>query len=132
MDFVVLVNNLRVTPDVPARVVINQKSGTIVVGQNVRISKVMFSVGNLIVSTSETPIASQPAPFSERGETVVLPRSQVTATETGGRYNTIEQQTTVGDLTAALNTLGVTPQDLIGVFKSIEANGALQATLVVE
>jgi flagellar P-ring protein precursor FlgI len=131
MDFVVLVNNLRVIPDSPARVVINQKSGTIVVGQNVRLSKTMFAVGNLIVSTTETPIASQPAPFSE-GETVVLPRSRVAATETGGRYNIINPQTTVGDLAAALNTLGVTPQDLINVFQTIEASGALQATLVIE
>lgn len=131
MDFVVLVNNMRVIPDSPARVVINQKSGTIVVGQNVRLSKVMFAVGNLIVSTTETPLASQPAPFSE-GETVVLPRTGVAATETGGRYNMINPQTTVGDLAAALNTLGVTPQDLINVFQTIEASGALQATLVIE
>lgn len=131
LDFVVMINNLRVTPDAPARVVINQKTGTIVVGQNVRLSKIMFANDNLIITTSETPVASQPAPFSD-GQTVVLPRTQVTATETGGRYNIINQQTTVGDLATALNTLGVSPQDLIGIFQSIQASGALQAKLIVE
>jgi flagellar P-ring protein precursor FlgI len=131
IDFVVMVNNLRVQPDIPARVVINQKTGTIVVGQNVRLSRIMFANDNLIITTSETPIASQPAPFSD-GQTVVLPRTQVTATETGGRYNILNQQTTVGELATALNVLGVSPQDLIGIFQSIQASGALQAKLVIE
>ncbi len=131
IDFVVMVNNLRVQPDIPARVVINQKTGTIVVGQNVRLSRIMFANDNLIITTSETPVASQPAPFSD-GQTVVLPRTQVTATETGGRYNVLHQQPTVGDLATALNTLGVSPQDLIGIFQSIKASGALQAKLIIE
>ncbi len=131
MKFVVLVGDLRVTPDSQARVVINQKSGTIVAGQNVRISKVVFAVGNLIVTTTESPIVSQPLPLAG-GQTVVVPRTQITATETGGRYNLINQQTTVSELASALNTLGVTPQDLISVFKTIEASGALQATLSIQ
>jgi flagellar P-ring protein precursor FlgI len=131
IDFVVLINDMRVTPDAPARVVINQKSGTIVVGQNVRLSKIMFAVGNLIVATTESPIVSQPAPLSQ-GQTVVVPRTGINVTETGGRYNLINQQTTVGELATALNTLGVTPQDLISVFQTIEQSGALQATLVIQ
>jgi len=131
IDFVVLVNDMRVTPDAAASVVINQKSGTIVVGQNVRLSKMMFAVGNLIVATTESPEVSQALPFAQ-GETTVVPRTRISAIETGGRYNLINQQTTVGELAAALNTLGVTPQDLISVFQTIEASGALQAKLVIQ
>ena len=131
LDFVVMVNSLRVTPDIPARVVINQKSGTIVIGQNVRLSQVMFANDNLIITTSETPVISQPAPFSQ-GETVEASLTNVNATSTGGRFNIINQQTTVGDLAAALNSLGVSPQDLIGIFQSIQNSGALQATLIIE
>ena len=130
-DMVVRVNELRVVPDVPARVVINQKTGTIIVGHNVKLSRIMFANENLVITTSETPVASQPAPFSE-GQTAVLPRTEVTAVETGGRYSVLEQQTTVGDLAAVLNTLGVSPRDLIGIFQSIRASGALQAQLIVE
>lgn len=130
-DMVVRVNELRIVPDIPARVVINQKTGTIIVGHNVKLSRIMFANENLVITTSETPVASQPAPFSQ-GRTVVLPRTDVTATETGGRYNVLEQQTTVGDLAAVLNTLGVSPRDLIGIFQSIRASGALQAQLIIE
>ena len=120
--FVVKVNEMRVVPDNRASVVIDQKTGTIVIGQNVRLSRLLVAHGNLIITTNETPIASQPAPFSD-GQTVVLPRTQVTATEIGSRYNMINPQTTVGDLAAALNTLGVSPQDLIAIFRDIEAKG---------
>ena len=131
MGFVERVNELTVVPDIPARVVINQKTGTIVVGQNVKLSKVLFANENLVITTNETPIVSQPAPFSQ-GQTTVLPRTQVTATETGGTYNLLSQQTTVGDLAAMLNTLGVQPRDLIGIFQDIQATGALQAQLIIE
>jgi flagellar P-ring protein precursor FlgI len=131
IDFVVRVNEMRVIPDHPASVVINQKTGTIVIGQNVRLSRLLVAHGNLIITTNETPVASQPAPFSD-GQTVVLPRTQVTATEIGSRYNVINPQTTVGDLAAALNTLGVSPQDLIAIFRDLEAQGALQAELIVK
>ncbi|MFK7765639.1 MAG: flagellar basal body P-ring protein FlgI [Mariniblastus sp.] len=131
LDFVVKVNSLRVTPDIPARVVINQKSGTIVVGKDVRLSQVLLAHDNLIIATSETPVASQPAPFSQ-GETVVLPRTELNVTSTGGGYNILNRQTTVGDLASALNALGVSPQDLIAVFQSIQDSGALQATLIIQ
>ena len=131
LDFVVQVNELKVIPDMPARVVINQKTGTIVVGQHVKLSRVVFANENLVITTSETPIASQPAPFSE-GQTVVLPRTQINATETGGNFNLLQQQVTVGDLAAVLNTLGVRPRDLIGIFQDIQATGALQAQLIIQ
>ncbi len=129
VSFVVMINNLEVRPDVPARVVINEKTGTIVIGQNVKISGVVFAKDNLIITTNEAPVASQPAPFSD-GDTVVLPRTQLQAVEQGGRYNTLNANTTVGELASALNMLGVTPQDLISVFESIEQSGALHAELI--
>ncbi len=131
LDFVVAINGMRVVPDIPARVVINQKSGTVVVGQNVRLSQVMFANDSLIITTAETPQVSQPAPLSQ-GETTVVPRTEVNVSSTGGRYNVLNQQTTVGDLAAALNSLGVSPQDLISTFQSIKNSGALQATLIIE
>jgi flagellar P-ring protein precursor FlgI len=131
MDFLVMIKNLRVEPDIPARVVINEKTGTIVIGKNVKLSKVVFAKDNLIITTSESPVASQPAPQS-RGQTVVLPRTQIQATEQGGRYNTLNDNITVGDLATALNMLGVTPQDLISVFQSIRAEGSLHAELIVQ
>ena len=115
----------------PARVIINQKTGTIVVGQHVKLSKVVFANENLVITTNETPIASQPAPFSE-GQTAILPRSEVTATQTGGVFNLLHHQTTVGDLAGVLNTLGVPPRDLIGILQDIQASGALQAQLIIQ
>ena len=131
LDFVVKINELTVVPDMPARVIINQKTGTIVVGQHVKLSKVVFANENLVITTNETPIASQPAPFSE-GQTAILPRSEVTATQTGGVFNLLHHQTTVGDLAGVLNTLGVPPRDLIGILQDIQASGALQAQLIIQ
>ena len=131
LDFVVKINELSVIPDMPARVVVNQKTGTIVVGQHVKLSHVVFANENLVITTSEAPIAVQPAPFSE-GQTAVLPRTQVTATETGGRFNLLRQQATVGDLAAMLNMLGVRPRDLISILQDIQASGALQAQLIIQ
>ncbi len=131
LEFLVMINNLRVEPDIPARVVINEKTGTIVVGKNVKLSSIVFAKDNLIITTSEAPVAAQPAPFSQ-GETVVLPRTQIQAIQQGGRYNTLPANATVGDLANVLNLLGVAPQDLISVFESIKAEGSLQAELVVE
>ncbi|HMO13175.1 MAG TPA: flagellar basal body P-ring protein FlgI [Pirellulaceae bacterium] len=131
MDFVVMINNLRVEPDSRARVVINEKTGTIVVGKNVRLSSVLFAKDNLIIATTEAPVASQPSPFGG-GDTAVLPRTSIEAIEQGGRYNIIPANTTVGELANALNALGVSPQDIISVFLAIQAEGSLHAELVIE
>lgn len=131
MQFVVIVNGLSFVPDVPARVVINQKTGTVIVGQNVKISRLAFASENLIITTREAPIAVQPAPFS-RGETAILPDTTITATETGGSYNVLGPHTTVGELAAVLNQMGIGPRDLISIFQDIEESGQLQATLVIQ
>jgi flagellar P-ring protein precursor FlgI len=131
LGFVTKIGSFTVAPDEPARVVINQKTGTIVVGQNVKLSRVVFANENLVITTNETPIASQPAPFSD-GQTAILPRTQLTATETGGTYNQLSHNSTVGDLANILNTLGVRPRDLINIFHDLRASGALQAQLILE
>ncbi|WP_157665010.1 flagellar basal body P-ring protein FlgI [Mariniblastus fucicola] len=129
--FISMVGELRIKPDQRARVVINQKTGTIVMGKHVKISRVLFASENIVISTAETPVASQPAPFSQ-GETVVLPRSAVDIFESGGTYNVWQEGLTVGDLAQALNTLAVSPNSMINIFTTLRNQGALQAELVIE
>ncbi len=129
--FISMIGELRVRPDLPARVVINQKTGTIVLGHNVKVSRVLFASENIVIATNELPVASQPAPFSE-GQTVVLPRTNIDIVETGGSYNVWREGLTVGDLANALNTLAVSPNTLINIFTSLRNQGALQAELVLE
>lgn len=129
--FISMIGELRVQPDNRARVVINQKTGTIVMGQNVRISRVLFASENIAITTNETPVASQPAPLSN-GETVVLPRTNVEIFQSGGSYNLWKDGITVGDLAYALNTLAVSPNSMINIFTTLRNQGALQAELVIE
>ncbi len=129
IEFVSLIRNLEIIPNVPARVVINQKTGTIVMGNNVKISRVMFANDNLIITMNETPEVSQPNPFGQ-GNTVVVPRTQITAVEQGGNFNVINEGITVGELAQALNALGVTPQDLINILQALREQGSLHAELV--
>jgi flagellar P-ring protein FlgI len=129
--FVSMIGDLRVHPDQPARVVINQKTGTIVMGHEVKIARVLFASENIVITTTETPVASQPLPFSQ-GQTAILPRTGVDVLETGGRYNVWREGLTVGDLATALNTLAVSPNTLIHIMTSLRNQGALQAELVIE
>ena len=119
-----------VLPDMPARVVINERTGTIVAGEQVKVATVAVTHGNLAILTSNTPIASQPAPFS-RGKTVVLPRASVNVAEQTGIVQVLERSVTVADLARALNALGATPRDLIIIFQMLKQAGALHAELVI-
>ena len=130
-SFISKIGDLRVRPDQPARVVVNQKTGTIVLGHNVKISRVLFASANIVISTNETPVASQPAPLS-RGDTAVLPRTSIDIFESGGTYNVWRGGVTVGDLANALNSLAVSPITLIDILTSLRNQGALQAELVIE
>lgn len=123
--------NLLVVPDVVARVVINEKTGTVIIGDRVRLSRVAITHGSLIITTNEAPEVSQPAPFSG-GETTVVPRTTLGVTEEGARVRVIDETATVGDLAAALNALGVTPRDLSQIFQMLKVSGALHAELVLE
>ena len=124
------IEQLRVQPDQPARVVIDERSGIIVMGAGVRISQVAVAQGNLAVRVSEAPQVSQPNPLAE-GDTVVVPRTRVEVEEGGGNMVLLEEGVSLEDLVAGLNALGVGPRDLIGILQAIKAAGALQAEIMV-
>lgn len=120
--------NIRVQPDTPARVIINERNGTVIFTENVQLSAVAITHGNLIVTTTESPQVSQPAPLSN-GQTVVTPSTDVTVTEEERFINVVPNAATVNDLAASLNALGVTPRDLSSIFQMLKEAGALHAEL---
>jgi len=125
------IEDLLVQPDTPAIVVVDEASGTIVMGNNVRISTVAIAQGNLTIQVSETPVASQPGPFSS-GQTAILPRTAIKVdTEPGKRLGILSDGPSLRDLVGGLNALGVGPRDMISILQTIKAAGALQASLVV-
>ena len=130
VDFVAELELLDVVPDTLARIVVNEKTGTIVMGEGVRISTVAVSHGNLSLVINEKSNVSQPNPLSQ-GETVVTPETQVGVTEEEGNLIVLEQGVSIGDVASALNAIGATPRDLIAIFQAIKASGALYADLVV-
>jgi flagellar P-ring protein precursor FlgI len=121
---------LQVEPDQTAKVVIDERSGIIVMGRDVRVGTVAVAQGNLTVTISETPLVSQPAPFS-RGETVEVPRSNVTVTEDGRQFGIVNEGVSLRELVDGLNALGVGPRDLISILQAIKAAGAIQAEIEV-
>ncbi len=122
---------LRVTPDQSARVVIEEASGTIVMGADVRISTVAIAQGNLTIRITETPQVSQPNALSN-GETAVAPRTGIEVEDgSGRRLGILPQSVTLQDLVRGLNSLGVGPRDMITILQSVKAAGALQAELEV-
>ena len=131
VSFVTSVENLEVEPDVPAKVVIDEVAGVIVMGENVRLSTVAIAQGNLTISVEERPAVSQPAPFSN-GATQVVPQSKVKVDEEKGKkLLVIKEGASLATLVAGLNTLGVTPRDMISILQAIKAAGALQADIEV-
>ena len=131
MPFLSEVGLYDVYPDAPARVVINERTGTVVAGDNVTISATAIAHGNLYLMAAEVPIVSQPNPLGGGG-TAVVPRTQLGATEQGARLNVVPRTTTVAELARALNMLGVTPRDLISIFQALKQAGALHAEIVVQ
>jgi flagellar P-ring protein precursor FlgI len=131
VDFVAALETLEVRPDNTAKVVLNERTGTIVMGENVRISTVAVSHGNLSIVVKETPQVSQPTPLSSGGQTVTVPRTDLKVTEESRRLMVMPEGASIGDVVRALNFLGVTPRDLIGIFQAIKASGALQADLSI-
>jgi flagellar P-ring protein FlgI len=132
MGFVAHVENLSVEPDAPAKVVIDEVAGVIVMGENVRISTVAIQQGNLTITVQENPAVSQPAPFSRGGETTTVPQSAVSVEEeTGRQFLTVRSGASLATLVAGLNALGVTPRDMISILQTIKAAGALQADIEV-
>lgn len=131
VGFVTQIEQLRVTPDQVARIVIDEASGTIVIGADVRVSTVAIAQGNLTVRITETPQVSQPAPFSD-GQTAVVPRTEVQVDEGAEqRVVVLRSGVSLQDLVNGLNGLGVGPRDLISILQAIKAAGALQADIEV-
>lgn len=125
------IENISVTPQRKARVVVDPHSGTIVIGEDVRISSVAVSQGNLTLRIQEDPIAVQPNPFSE-GQTIVVPRTTATIDEEEGvALAELTEGTSLSEVVEGLNALGVSPRDMIDILKSIKAAGALHAEFVV-
>jgi flagellar P-ring protein precursor FlgI len=130
--FIDNISRLEVVVDMPAVVVINERTGTIVVGENVGISAVAISQGSLVVKVKETEIVSQPtAPFSGAGTTERVPETIVGVEEKEGVLIPVGRSVTVADLARALNAIGATPRDLIAIFNALKKAGALQARLEI-
>lgn len=125
------IENIEVEPERKARVVVDQRSGTIVMGEDVRISRVAVSQGNLTLRIQEAPLAVQPNPFAE-GETVVVPRARADIQEEPGiGLAEVAEGASLSEVIAGLNALGVSPRDMIDILKSIKAAGALHAEFIV-
>ncbi len=130
VQLVALIEGLGVKPDTISKVVVNERTGTVIMGENVRISTVAIAHGNISIQVKESQDVSQPLPFS-RGRTTAVPQTDVSITEEKSPILLVESGVSIGKVVRALNALGVTPRDLIAILQSIKAAGALQAKLEI-
>ncbi len=130
VPFLASLEGIEVEPDIEARIVVNEKTGTIVMGAEVRIDTVAVSHGNLSLTIKETENVSQPAPFSQ-GETTTTTDTSLTMTEDGGELMVVSPGVSIRELTDALNAIGASPRDMISILQAIEAADALHAKLVI-
>lgn len=130
VGFVATLEAIEVVPDNSARIVINERTGTVVMGENVRISTLAIAHGNLSIVINESADVSQPLPLSD-GATVVTPETEIGINEEAKKLILMKEGVSIGQVVKALNALGVTPRDLIAIFQAIKAAGALQAKLEV-
>ena len=130
VEMISQMENLQVKPDTVAKVIVNERTGTVVMGENVRISPVAIAHGSLTVQIKEEPTVSQPQPLA-RGQTVVVPGTTVEAQEKKASLALIGSGVSISEVVKGLNTIGVTPRDLITILQAIKAAGALQADLEV-
>jgi flagellar P-ring protein precursor FlgI len=131
VQFVTMIESLGVTPDMVSKVVVNERTGTVIMGENVRIATIAIAHGNLSIQIDESQNVSQPLPFSRGGRTVVTPESDIVVQEGKNPIFLVESGVSIGELVKALNALGVSPRDLIAIFQALKAAGALQAELEV-
>ena len=129
--FLADVGAIAVTPDASARVVINERTGTIVATAPVGLSQVAISHGSLTITIAQTLTASQPGPLARAGDTVVLPSTETNVTETKGGFLVVPEVASVERLASALNALGVTTREMMAIFQTLKSAGALQAELVI-
>ena len=129
--FVSVIENLTLEPgEAPARVIINSRTGTVVIGSNARVMPAAVAHGSLTVTISERPVVSQPAPLS-RGSTAVVPRSEVNITQEGKRMFLFEPGVTLDEIVRAVNQVGAAPGDLVAILEALKQAGALRAELIV-
>ena len=131
VDFIARLQDLDVTPDQPARIIINEKTGTIVATSTIRISSCAVSHGNITINVASSLDVSQPGPFSKGGQTVVTPRTTTDVTENKAALVPLPELPTVDKVASALNALGATPRDMMAIFEAMKQAGALQAELVI-
>lgn len=128
--FISQLEALEAEPDELARVIVNERTGTVVVGENVSLLPVAVAHGSLSIEIKTTPMISQPEYLSQ-GKTVVVPETQTRITDAGGRLVVLEKSANVRDVAMALNALGVTPRDVVAIFQALKQAGALKAELIV-
>ncbi len=131
IEFLSVVENATMDVDSPARVVVNEKTGTVVLGKDVRIAEVSIIHGGLSLQVGTILEVSQPSPFSSTGQTAVVPKESVTVKEEKGQAVTLREGASVEEVVRALNSIGATPRDVIAILQAIKAQGALQAELEV-
>ncbi|HEU4685424.1 MAG TPA: flagellar basal body P-ring protein FlgI [Nitrospira sp.] len=134
VEYIATMEGLDVAVDAPAKVVVNERTGTVVLGEHVRISTCAISHGNLTISVKNTLNVSQPpAPLigSTGGQTTVTPDVQTDVKEQEARLVVVDETVTLGEVVKALNAVGVTPRDLVAILSALKAAGALQASLEV-
>lgn len=128
--FYATIGKLRVQPDVPARIVVDERTGTVIIGSEVKISKVAITHGGLTVSITESPVASQPEPFSD-GVTVFEPNTEIAVSQIGGSVGIVDAPS-LQQLVNGLNMMGARPDSIIAILQGIKSAGALQAEMVVQ
>jgi flagellar P-ring protein FlgI len=131
VNFISMLESVEVDTDVPARIVINERTGTIVATSHIRISSCAVSHGNLTISIASTLTVSQPGPFSQTGQTKVTPKTETKVEEQKGTMVALPELPTVEKVASALNALGVTPRDMMSMFQAMKEAGALQAELII-
>lgn len=132
VGFLSRVEDVEVVPDVRARLVFNEKTGTVVLGADLKISRVAISHGNLTVNVETDVHVSQPLPLSKGGQTEVVKQPFVEAQEEPARVLVLDQGATISDLVNGLNRIGATARDMMAIFQAIRAAGALQAEIIVQ
>lgn len=131
VNFIARLENLEMNPETPARIIINERTGTIVATSKIRVSSCAVSHGNITINVASTLDVSQPNPFSNTGTTVVTPRTSTEVTETKSSLVPLPEMPTIEKVASALNSLGVTPRDVMAIFQAMKQAGALQAELVI-
>lgn len=131
VSLVAQLESVDVEQDIGAKVVVNERTGTIIMGENVSVSTVALAHGNLNITIRSEAQVSQPAPLSEGGQTTTVTQTDVQVGEESGALNVIKSRTTLRELVQALNSLGATPRDLIAIFTALKRAGALHADLVI-